>query len=153
MDELSPEMLRRLGEAMNYQNKLDYEDAGPKAPHGDIIYKGVALSSRYDALHEFAAMKRAVDAMPELMARRLDSIWCDSKAGVCYTVQIRPEFYLDDLPYVIEDAFKSLGGYNGLSIECEGRNIPYRDCYWPEYEGEVEAPFEPFREEDMKMDL
>jgi hypothetical protein len=153
MDELSPEMLRRLGEAIDYQNKLDYEEAGPKAPHGDILYKGVVLSSRYDALHEFTEMKRAVDSMPELMARRLESIWCDSKACAFYTVHIKPEFFLDHLPTVIEDAFKSLGGYNGLSIECEGRRIPYCDCYWPEYEEEAEVSFETIGEADMKFEF
>lgn len=131
MDDFTEEELARISEAIAHQNRLDYEETGPKAPHGDIEYKGVVLSSRYDVAAEFSNMKRVIDAMPELMARRLDSIWCDSKACACYTVQIRSHLHLDELPYEIEDAFKStLRGYNGLSIDCEGRQIPYRDCYW-----------------------
>ena len=149
-DDLTPEQLRNVVEALAYQNRLDYEEAGPKAPHGDIVYKGVILCSRYDVASEFSRMKKAIDAMPELMARRLESIWCDSKACAFYVVHIVPKLYLDDLPYVVEDGFKSLGGYNGLSIECEGRRIPYRDCYWPEAEQDVHLVH---RDEDFILPL
>jgi hypothetical protein len=139
MDNLTPDDMNRIGEAIAYQNKLDYDGTGPKAPHGDITYKGVVLSSRYDVKNEFDEMKRVIDSMSELMARRIDSIWCDSKACACFIVQIHPQFFVEDLPYEIEDAFKNtLGGYNGLSIECDGRKIPYRDCYWPADEAEFE---------------
>jgi hypothetical protein len=124
-----------IGRAIAIQNQIDYEDTGPKAPHGDITYKGVRLSSRFDVQSEFNHMKAVIDSMPELMGRRIESIWCDSKGCAFYTVTIQPARFVDDLPYLIEDAFKARGGYNGLSIECEGQDIPYRDCYWP---GEVD---------------
>src|SRR5438270_24202 len=89
MNDLTPDDIKRIGEAIAYQNKLDYDETGPKAPHGDITYKGVALSSQYDVKSEFDEMKRVIDSMPELMARRINSIWCDSKACACFIVQIR----------------------------------------------------------------
>lgn len=135
--DLNEDQCQRIASAVAFQSRLEYESSSPKAPHGDIRYKGVMLSSRYDVLSEFSSMRAAINAMPELVARRLASIWCDSHAGASYVVQVRPEFYLDDLPQRIEDAFKSLGGYNGLSILCEGRSIPHRDCYWPEYDNQA----------------
>lgn len=82
--------------------------------------------------HEYDLMRAAVDAMPELMARRLQSIWCDSVACAYYVVQIKPHRFLESLPDEVDKAFESLGGYDGLRVQCEGRNLPIRDCYWPE---------------------
>jgi hypothetical protein len=120
-----------IGQAVAKQYKIDYEEAGPKATHGDVTYKGVRLSSRYDVLAEFNHMKSVIDSMPELMARRIESIWCDSKACAYFLVNLRPNLFVESLPNCIEDAFRASGGYNGVMIECEGRKIPMRDCYWP----------------------
>ena len=122
-----------IGRLIAHQNDIDYQETGPKAPHGDITYKGVRLSSRYDVLAEFNYMKSVIDFMPELMARRITSIWCDSKGSNFYSVILCPKLFVDSLPYCVDAAFRARGWYNGLSIECDGKNIPHRDCYFPEY--------------------
>jgi hypothetical protein len=122
--------LEQIAKIIEYQHILDYEGAGPKAPHGDITYKNVRLSSRFDVQSEFDHMKAVIDCMLELNARRIESIWCDSKACAVYIITIRPDRYLQDLPRYIDDAFKARGGYNGLSIVRNEQEVDYRDCYW-----------------------
>jgi hypothetical protein len=123
--------LEKIGEALRQQSEIDYRDAGPKAPHGDIAYRGVWLSSRYDVAAEFDHMKAVIDGMPELMARRIESIQCDSKACAYYSVEIRPGKFLNDLPMIIETTFKRQGGFNGLSITCPGEQAVDLDPFWP----------------------
>lgn len=138
MSEIDPQTLDRIAVAIAEQSQMDYEDAGPKAPHGDIVYHGVLLSSRYDVASEFAHMRRAIDAMPELMARRVESIWCDSKATADYRITLDARLFVDGLSEVVEDAFRSVGGYNGLLIECDGQKAVWLDPYWPGDETEAE---------------
>ena len=140
---------QRLSEALAHQHRLDYEDAGPKAPHGPIAYKGVTLSSRFDALREFAAMRKAIDLMPELMARRLESIWCDSKACAYYVVTVRKGFYVEALRDEIEDAFRGIGGFNGLDILCDDHKGVSFDPWWPEAEFFDESPALPHSGEHL----
>ncbi|MDM9644317.1 hypothetical protein [Rhizobium sp. S163] len=132
--------MNELARLVAEQSRFDYEDAGVKAPHGDIAYKGVVLSSRYNVASEFARMRKVIDRMPELMARRLESIWCDSKASSVYAVEILPRHYAEELPSWIQAAFIAGGGYNGLSIECGGRDIDCIENYWPEPELEAFLP-------------
>jgi hypothetical protein len=95
------------------------------------VYKGVCLSSRYDLEHEYDAMRRAVDAMPELMARRIESIWCDSKACACYTIMFVYGLFVPQLPDIIDDAFRAVGGHNGITFCADGHSIDARDPWWP----------------------
>jgi hypothetical protein len=62
--DIPPEKFHALSEALAHQDRIDYEGTGPKAPHGDIIYKGVLLSSRYDVLNEFVHMRKAIEGRP-----------------------------------------------------------------------------------------
>ena len=129
--DFTPEQAQLISEALAYQYRLDYEGAGPKAPHGPIVYKGVELSSRFDVKSEFSHMRRAIDLMPELMARRIESIWCDSRACAYYVVTARPAFFVDALPHEIKAAFRDVGGFNGLDIPCDGRKALSFDPCWP----------------------
>jgi hypothetical protein len=131
-DDISPEVLQIISEAVAHQNRIDYEGAGPKAPHGAITYKDVCLSSRYDVQGEFSHMRRAIDAMPELMARRIESIWCDSKACAYYVVAVKPRLFAKGLVDEINAAFKAIGGYNGLEILRDDGPSESFDPWWPE---------------------
>jgi hypothetical protein len=135
-DRLNDTDWAKVAEAVAQQYQIERDSCGPKAPHGDITYKGVCLSSRYDVAHEFAHMRRVIDAMPELMARRIESIWCDSHACADYTVMIDSRLYLPELPEVIDEAFRACGGYNGLRMYADGYPTEDRDPYWPEYDCE-----------------
>jgi hypothetical protein len=79
-------------------------------------------------------MRRVVDAMPELMVRRLNSIWCDSVACATYTVMANDGLYAPELPRSVRDAFKELGGYNGISVYGDGKDGKEFDPWWPECE-------------------
>jgi hypothetical protein len=63
---------QKIADAIGRQCEIEREFAGPIAPHGDLIYRGVLLSSRYNVAHEFDHMRAVVDAIPELMARKLN---------------------------------------------------------------------------------
>lgn len=117
--EMSPE----LAKALHRQNELDRAGAGQKSPVSGFIYNGVQLESRWAVLSELETMKSVVNSMPELMARRLETVWCDSKAGATYSITIRSGLWSPNLPQAISDAVKKAsGGYNGIYIEADGGN-------------------------------
>jgi hypothetical protein len=132
--ELPPEaaaLLRR-------QFEIDYEAAGPKAPYGRMVHKGVRIESRWDVVSEFETMRKIIDAMPELMARRLAWIWCDSNCGSNFVVGAKPSRFVPALKWEVADAVKAAnGGHNGIIIEdgerpFTGRTLASIDCDWGE---------------------
>lgn len=114
------------------QYDIDRAEAGPKAPVSSFRYRGVQIESRWPVLSELDKMRCIIDAMPELMARRLESIWCDSNAGSCYTVTVRPGLWVPDLRWAIADAVLRAGGHNGIFIEADGGNGCHIDPDWGE---------------------
>jgi hypothetical protein len=119
----------------------------------DRTYKGIILSSRRGLDHEYKAMARVVDAIPELMARRVESIWCDSCACVTYTVIASPGLYAPELPWSVRDAFRAVGGYNGISVYGDKGQSDEFDTYWPEYDrAEFDGPM-PTPEQLAEMHL
>ncbi len=78
-------------------------------------------------------MRRIIDVMPELMARRLETIWCDSNVGACYTVIVRPGLSMPDLRWAIADSvMEAGGGHNGIVVEADGGNGCHIDPDWSE---------------------
>ncbi|PTW47809.1 hypothetical protein [Rhodovulum kholense] len=115
------------------QYDIDRADAVPKAPVSCFRYRGVQIESRRAVMAELDTMRRIIDAMPELMARRLETIWCDSNAGACYTVTIQPGLFVPDLRWAIADAvIEAGGGHNGIMIEADGGNGCNIDPNWGE---------------------
>ncbi len=95
-------------------------------------YKGVVLESRQSLRSEIEDMKGIVDAMTRDSARRLESIWCDSKAGATYTVSVRDGLWLQDLRVALGDAVvKSCGGHNGIYLEGDAPTGSDIDPDWP----------------------
>ncbi|MDF1872005.1 hypothetical protein [Vannielia sp.] len=120
-------------ELIQRQYDIDRADAGPKAPVSSFRYRGVQIESRWAVMAELDTMRRIIDAMPELMARRLETIWCDSNAGACYTVTVRPGLWLPDLRWAIADAvMEAGGGHNGIMVEADGGNGCDIDPDWGE---------------------
>jgi len=129
--EISEEALAAIADAVSHQNSIDYAETGPKAAYAQAVHLGVSLSSRYDVLAEYEAMQRALDAMPELLARRIKSVFCDSKACAAYSVVIRSGMILPVLPGAVLSAFETLGGFNWLDVEYEGESLLTETSYWP----------------------
>tara|TARA_R100001086_G_scaffold206355_2_gene122179 strand:- start:134 stop:541 length:408 start_codon:yes stop_codon:yes gene_type:complete len=126
------EMPPNLAEALHRQNEIDRAASGQKAPVSGFTYKGVRLESRWAVLCELEDMKCIVDAMPELMSRRLETIWCDSKAGATYTVTVKDRLWVPDLKWTISDAIvDAVGGHNGIYIDGDAPSGMDVDPYWP----------------------
>lgn len=118
-------------ELIQRQYDIDRADAGPKAPVSGFLYRGVQIESRWAVIAELDTMRRIINAMPELMARRLETIWCDSNAGACYTVTVRPSLYIPDLRWAISEAvMEAGGGHNGIMIETDDGNGCHIDPNW-----------------------
>ena len=123
-----------IAEAIAYQNAIDIDAAGPKAPHGAIPYKGVVIDSRWNVLAEFRSMRSIVDELSELMRARIASIWCDSNCTANYIVTVKPGKFAVDLPDAVEAAIVTVcGGHNGIMIESDavGGDV-ILDCNWCE---------------------
>jgi hypothetical protein len=119
VDSKNPRELSSEGVALlRRQYEIDYEASGPKAPYNHQIHKGVRIESRWQVLREFEVMREAIDAMPELMGRRIAWMWCDSNCGSNFVIGVKPSLYILDLKWAIKDAFRSAnGGHNGITIE------------------------------------
>ncbi|MEO0487556.1 MAG: hypothetical protein AAF092_16755 [Pseudomonadota bacterium] len=129
--DLSPE----AAELIQRQHDIDRADAGPKAPVSGVLYRGVQIESRWAVMAELDTMRRIIVAMPELMARRLESFSCDSNAGACYTVTVRPGLYVPDLRWAIADAvMEAGGGHNGIMVEADGGKSCHIDPHWGKVE-------------------
>lgn len=123
-----------MAAAVRQQYEMDRAEAGQKAPIDKFKYKGVWIESRWAVLSELDTMRKVIDAMPELLARRLDSIWCDSKAQACYEVTVKDGLWLDDLRWAIEDAIiEAGGGHNGILINADQGRGAHVDPNWGEF--------------------
>lgn len=123
-----------IAETIAHQNAIDREEAGPKAPHGAIPYKGVVIDSRWDVLSEYRQMREIVDNLPDLIRVRVQSIWCDSKCAANYIVIVKPGRFIHDLPFDVEDAvIAAVGGHNGITIQNDASDGDLTlDCHWNE---------------------
>ena len=117
-DNRDAELEAKIFEAIRIQNDIDYHEAGPKAPASSIIYKGVNVASRWGVLSELEAMKSFIDVLPELAARRINNIWCDSKCSANYVVGLKSDSDIDYFKFQFEDAVLSeTGGHNGIMFQ------------------------------------
>lgn len=116
---------------MSLQTLIDKDAAGPKSPIPHRTCNGIRMESRWSVLSELDEMERVVIALPQLTARRIQSIWCDSKAQRTYDVEIRQGHWIDRVRIDVFDAIVDvLGGMNGLRfIEAEIVKA-WLDPYW-----------------------
>lgn len=121
-------------ELIQRQCDIDRGGAGPRAPVSGFTNRGVLIESRFAVLAELDTMRPTVGAMPELMVRRLEAIWCDSNAGACYTVTGRPGLRVPELRRVNADTvMEAGGGHNGIMFEADGGNGCHVDPDWGEH--------------------
>jgi hypothetical protein len=54
-----------------------------------MVFEGIDLSSRYDKAGEYEVMLDMVEGLPFSLRKKVESIFCDSKAGLCFSVNLR----------------------------------------------------------------
>jgi hypothetical protein len=95
---------------------------------------GVTISSRYEKADEMEAMVNMVDGVDPLHRRYIESIWCDSKAGFCYSVTLAdcPEQIGFAIAHQLDMTCRERNeGHNGISIEWNRGIDIDRDPWWP----------------------
>jgi hypothetical protein len=55
-----------------------------------VVFEGVVLSSRYDKAAEYETMLDMIEGVDPDLRGKVKSIFCDSKAGLCYAVELYP---------------------------------------------------------------
>ena len=99
---LSPEASKLI----RHQFEIDFEAAGPKSPMDYRMHKGVCLISRWSVISELELMADAIDNIPEILVRRIKSVWCDSNCGSNYVVTTKTNGGNPALVTAIATAFK-----------------------------------------------
>ncbi len=90
-----------------------------------VKYKGVQLVSRQNLASEIGDMKRIVDALTPEKARRIEEVWCDSKATATYSISIRDGLWESDMQWAINSAiYEACGGHNGVYFPQSGLKPP-----------------------------
>ena len=127
--------------AIQKQHKIDFEAAGPKASKPGFEYRGIYVESRWSVISELERMKRIVDQLPSEIAEKISTIWCDSKAEACYSVNVRSGEYSRDLKEAVSRAILSVSsGHNGVFFN-EGDGLLKGDeagFLEPEWLGDLE---------------
>jgi hypothetical protein len=80
---------------------------------------GVALSSRYDKAEEYEVMVAMVDGVAPELRSKIASVFCDSKAQACYSVELRPcsRRQAEAIAQHLGSAANRLqGGHNGIYL-------------------------------------
>jgi hypothetical protein len=86
-----------------------------------VKYKGIKLESRYQKADEFEAMAAGVDALPMYCEARIKSVYCDSKATLCYIIKMAEsdDWWLRQAGRCFERGLLTHppGGHNGIFVE------------------------------------
>jgi hypothetical protein len=86
---------------------------------------GVKIESRYQKAREFELMRDMVLSLPlPLPQGAVQSIFCDSKAGSCFSVALRRDLWNTRLARTIgfhfeQAAFAYNGGHNGITVSAD----------------------------------
>jgi len=96
-------------------------------------YKGVSIESRYDQPAEILKMKQVIDRLPPMFTFYVKRIFCDSKAGNCYTIKLNTNIdrLAERFSCMADILFKEQGGHNGIYVEYEGGSF-IKDPNWNE---------------------
>lgn len=113
----------------NTKKNISYTKQDP------VVYKDIYISSRHDLASEIQDMKRIIDALNTDMIRRIDAIWCDSKACALYNVTVRDGLWVPELQWAIADAGLKAGGYNGFYFDGDApRGVDLDPCWGDAYD-------------------
>jgi hypothetical protein len=86
-----------------------------------LTVHGVKIESRYRKAREFELMRAMVLTLTTLEREAVQSIFCDSKAGSCFSVILRRDLWNTRLARFIGDHFEKAafaynGGHNGITV-------------------------------------
>lgn len=95
-----------------------------------VEYKGVHLISRHNVSGEIEKMKDIIDALKPDIVRRIEILWCDSKAGATYNVTVREGLWIPELQWALADAGR-LVGHNGVYFDGDAPAGIDLDPDWP----------------------
>lgn len=124
--EMPPDMAALL----QRQYEIDRAAAGPKLPVPSFDYRGVTIESRWSVAAECDRMRAFVDALPDLVRARIESIWCDSNACADYVVRVRAGRWIEGIEWDVRDALLACSdGFNGLTLEGDDTSARF-DPIW-----------------------
>ena len=120
-----------------HQAKEAAKTARKEIKQKPITHRGVLLSSRHDLAEEILVMQRIVDALPADMARRIETIFCDSKACAVYSITVENGLWHPDLQWTINEVILATsGGHNGVYFDGDAPSGIDLD---PDWLGDFEA--------------
>ena len=93
---------------------------------------GILVESRYGKAHEIELMLVMVMALPERLRQLLVSIFCDSKAPCCYTVEVRRGCRKSDAAQIARGLEIASGGHNGITVQSPAGVLADLDPEWTE---------------------
>lgn len=97
----------------------------------DQIYRNVEVSSRYNDVNEVETMKAIIDGLSFSSRLQLHSIWCDSKACSCYSIEACSGADLEPIKWELFDFLRNHSiGHNGVTIHSKQGDV-HLDPDWP----------------------
>jgi hypothetical protein len=124
--EIIPRHAPEVIEALARKHHCGDDEKVPTTTIRELMVAGVTITSRYQKAHEMELMRALILGLPPRLAEAVKSIWCDSKAGCCYSVVLRERF---SSPAVFSSAAEIIGaclettlksmrpfGHNGIDI-------------------------------------
>ena len=105
-----------------------------------LIVHGVEITSRYKKAYEFELMRSMILALPVEQCRAVRSIFCDSKAGRCFSVVLRPDPWNEGLARAIGSLLQEVavtygGGHNGITVSAyDGDSLFGSQRLWVEFD-------------------
>ena len=100
-----------------------------------ITFRSVRLVSRSNNASEIRDMQRIVDELTPNMIRRIEEIWCDSKATATYSICIRDGLWMSEMQWAVNTAIcDACGGHNGVYFEGNAPVGIDLDPSWPDME-------------------
>lgn len=98
-----------------------------------LVVDGVELSSRYDKADEYELMREMVLGVEAKARKYIDTIFCDSKAGSCFGVRLKPcsKKQAWEIASSIEQVcLAGNGGYNSIHVEGSSGGSFYFEPNW-----------------------
>lgn len=96
-----------------------------------VAAHGVALSSRYSKAAELGEMAGMVEAVSMHLRPYVSSLFCDSKAGSCYSAEMREDCEPDVAVIIGRQMECAINGHNGIFLVCGADTVAMIDPYWP----------------------
>ncbi|MFT5798132.1 MAG: hypothetical protein ACI84R_002197 [Candidatus Azotimanducaceae bacterium] len=116
-----------------HQAKQAAKEAQQERRQEPITDKDVRLVSRKNYANEIHDMQRIVDELKPDMTRRIEEVWCVSKATATYSICIRDGLWIPDMQWAVNTAIcDACGGHNGVYFEGDAPVGIDLDPNWPD---------------------